>query len=533
MKTMMRNLKKILVMSLALCLLTGNTVQAEETEKLYMEGYTAKDNQLNIYLNTTAKEDFTKDDFEVIIGDNTYPVENLQTFEASGQNVSYLFLVDVSGSVTEADITNSKEILGKMTELMKDGDNAAVLEIRDEIGKCEFLSSKEALTERIDAIERTKEDTNLYLGIRNALDALSSDEACYPKKCLVVISDGKDDQKNGILFEDVRDAVKNADIPVCTLAMPLRASEQSEGLAPDKVMKSFTENAAGGVYINYAEKSDNAVIAEAFDSFAHTGYIVSVSLTDFASNASSMTLSVRAKTESAQMEDSCQIPSYVMASVAEMSQPEEAKEPVAEEVSVEPIAEVQEESAEGKLIYVLVILIILVLGAVVAALVIRKKRAEAVAEAETKEKESKEKGVERAEAAGEKAVAPAAGETDLPTEAAEDELLPTQKEEMLQNSKTTISLIKMGIGATDVYSAVCDTKILIGRSKNADITIADDRQLSGKHCEIRKDGSKFYIRDLDSTNGTILNGLPIKEEMPLLQDDVIYIGSFEYRVVRE
>jgi len=527
MKTRMRNLKKILAMSLALCLLAGNTVQAEETEKLYMEGYTAKDNQLNIYLNTTAKEDFTKDDFEVIIGDDTYLVENLQTFEASGQNVSYLFLVDVSGSVTEADITNSKEILGIMTELMKDGDNAAVLEIRDEIGKCEFLDSKEALAERIDAIERTKEDTNLYLGIRNALDALSADEACHPKKCLVVISDGKDDQKNGILFEDVRDAVKNADIPVCTLAMPLRASEQSEGLAPDKVMKSFTENAAGGVYINYAENSDNTVIAEAIDSFAHTGYIVSVSLTDFASNASSMTLSVRAKAESAQMEDSCQIPSYVMASVAEMSQPEE---PATEEVAVESIAEAQEEPAEenDKLIYALVILVILVLGAVVAALAIRKKRAEA----ETKEKESKEKEVERAEPAGEKAVTPATTETDLPTESAE-ELLPTQKEEMLQTNKITISLIKMGMGATDVYSAVCDTKILIGRSKNMDITIADDKQLSGRHCEIRRDGNKYYIRDLDSTNGTILNGLPIKEEMPLLQDDVIYIGSFEYRVVRE
>lgn len=519
MKTMIRNVKKILVMSLTLCLLAGSTVQAEETEKLYMEGYTAKDNQLNIYLNTTAEENFTKEDFEVIIGDSTYPVDKVQTFEASGQNVSYLFLVDVSGSVTEADIKNAKEILGEMTELMKEGDNAAVLEIRDEIGECEFLDNKESLAERMDAIERTKEDTNLYLGIRNALDILSTDENCHPKKCLVVISDGKDDQKNGILFEDVRDAVKNADIPVCTLAMPLRASEQSAELAPDKVMKSFTENAAGGVYINYAENNDNIAIAKAFDSFAHTGYIVSVSLTDFASNASSMTLSVRIRTGSAQIEDSCQIPSYVMASVAEVSQPEEVKETVAEEVSVEPIAEVQEEPAEEneKLIYIFIILIIMALGGIVAALVIGKKKKETEIETESKEK----------------AIAPAIEDTVLSTEAAEDEILPTQKEELPQSSKTTISLIKMGLGATDVYSAVCDATILIGRSKNADITITDDKQLSGRHCEIRKAGNKCYIRDLDSTNGTILNGLPIEEEMPLLQDDVIYIGSFEYRVTWE
>jgi len=48
-------------------------------------------------------------------------------------------------------------------------------------------------------------------------------------------------------------------------------------------------------------------------------------------------------------------------------------------------------------------------------------------------------------------------------------------------------------------------EVSIGRNKSNDIVI-ENRGISGKHAVIQMDGEKFILKDLDSTNGTKLNG---------------------------
>ena len=72
--------------------------------------------------------------------------------------------------------------------------------------------------------------------------------------------------------------------------------------------------------------------------------------------------------------------------------------------------------------------------------------------------------------------------------------------------------------------------VTIGRRKNADLVIAEDLQVSGQHCKLILDGDGLYIQDLESTNGTFLNGVPLIEKTRLSQDDILFIGSFEYRI---
>ncbi len=62
----------------------------------------------------------------------------------------------------------------------------------------------------------------------------------------------------------------------------------------------------------------------------------------------------------------------------------------------------------------------------------------------------------------------------------------------------------------------------IGRSALADVRIEDER-ISRVHCEIRREGGAYVIRDLDSKNGTWLNEERIKES-PLKFGDKIRIG---------
>ncbi len=63
---------------------------------------------------------------------------------------------------------------------------------------------------------------------------------------------------------------------------------------------------------------------------------------------------------------------------------------------------------------------------------------------------------------------------------------------------------------------------VIGRGSDADITV-DDTGISRKHVEILWDGKRAQVNDLGSTNGSQLNGEPVKRA-PLPPDSVITIG---------
>ncbi|GAA1997982.1 FhaA domain-containing protein [Microbacterium ulmi] len=77
------------------------------------------------------------------------------------------------------------------------------------------------------------------------------------------------------------------------------------------------------------------------------------------------------------------------------------------------------------------------------------------------------------------------------------------------------------------------SRTVIGRGSDADITIAD-AGTSRKHVEILWDGERAMVRDMNSTNGTLLNGRKIVEAA-LTPDSTIRIGHTDivFRVVAQ
>jgi pSer/pThr/pTyr-binding forkhead associated (FHA) protein len=65
--------------------------------------------------------------------------------------------------------------------------------------------------------------------------------------------------------------------------------------------------------------------------------------------------------------------------------------------------------------------------------------------------------------------------------------------------------------------------VVLGRSQKADVPIRDS-VLSRKHCTIVPTGAGFCLIDLKSSNGTYLNGSPVKTS-DLHFDDIIEIGN--------
>ena len=70
--------------------------------------------------------------------------------------------------------------------------------------------------------------------------------------------------------------------------------------------------------------------------------------------------------------------------------------------------------------------------------------------------------------------------------------------------------------------------ISIGRSSDADVRI-EDRFASGVHARVYSRGANYYVEDMNSTNGTFLNGGRLHGEAKLNDLDEVKIGNTEFR----
>jgi Nif-specific regulatory protein len=68
-----------------------------------------------------------------------------------------------------------------------------------------------------------------------------------------------------------------------------------------------------------------------------------------------------------------------------------------------------------------------------------------------------------------------------------------------------------------------EDQVSIGRESASSIPVSHN-SVSRRHCLIKRAGNEFVISDLDSFNGTFVNGIPVKEQT-LVHADQIKIGS--------
>jgi pSer/pThr/pTyr-binding forkhead associated (FHA) protein len=108
-------------------------------------------------------------------------------------------------------------------------------------------------------------------------------------------------------------------------------------------------------------------------------------------------------------------------------------------------------------------------------------------------------------------------------------LAPRRLKEGLVPSDTGIYLrVEEGPAQHEAYILSAGGVYLIGR-EGADIVL-DDEKVSRKHAEIGLYGPGAYVlRDLASTNGTLLNGRRVSEKAKLKHWDLIRVGDTHLR----
>lgn len=70
--------------------------------------------------------------------------------------------------------------------------------------------------------------------------------------------------------------------------------------------------------------------------------------------------------------------------------------------------------------------------------------------------------------------------------------------------------------------------VTLGRSAEADISFTD-RYASGLHARLYPRGDRYFLEDMNSTNGTLLDGGAVTSEVEMRDGSMIEIGDTAFR----
>ncbi len=71
--------------------------------------------------------------------------------------------------------------------------------------------------------------------------------------------------------------------------------------------------------------------------------------------------------------------------------------------------------------------------------------------------------------------------------------------------------------------------VTIGRSEECNITLKTE-EVSRQHCVLKFEDGQLTVRDLESRNGTLVNGVDADTETPLRDGDELQIGPMRFQV---
>jgi hypothetical protein len=294
-----------------------------------------------------------------------------------------------------------------------------------------------------------------------------------------------------------------------------------------KLLGSFARMSAGGVhYVPQVDGIENAAVADDILNSMQNTLLLKLGVSDIQTDKDTLLLRViYTAADGSSYEDSMDIYSEDLA-VLQAEATEEVTEEVTE-AAAEDIPEEPEQTGGHRIVVILVIVgIVILAGVVVIILLVNKKK--------LAQKEAQE--ASEAEFSGE------AGEAETSDTHEMEETQPEAgavsgdgvSEQEIQRNVYELRLQAVGYETiTYVLKLEEGRDYTIGRTRQSDIVLDEnDKRLSGVHCKVRWENHTLYIWDMNSKNGSFVNGVPIQSlgRVAVHEGETLRIGSYEYRI---
>ena len=419
-------------------------------------------------------------------------VKKIQSFTDSGEGMAYIFMIDISGSLSSSQFRQLKNATKTWAEKMGEKDRLAILTFGDEAKVIQdFTNDVGAVRASLDGISNNDGRTKLFGGIEEALKLASRNDADLPKrKAIILLTDGVNDYAGGIDEATALQMAKETLIPVYSIWTPGLKRGVGEAF-----LNTLSDTTNGTIY-NLSKKDIDSIYTTAYEQF-QKAFVVdfSYSAGKADGNTHQLKITVRYGDKEASDDTECVL-----------------KKPTSTLATV-PINTVSAESEGGEntmspIILISIIVVALVLIALIIFVFAMLNR--------------KPKEVVRS------------NRTAYPQYTPENANIPRNETASApvvqqQNISGGIAFTMHEIGGQDIKSGCVNDTLIVGRRSDCGLVIQDS-QISGQHCKLIGVDGTLAIEDMGSTNGTIVNGMTVPGRTKLSSGDLILLGNKEYRI---
>ena len=449
---------------------------------------------------------------EVSVGSRIVEDVTLSTLEQEDIPVTLYCLVDSATSLSDKSKQQREDILLTLSSLMSNGDSMILATIDSVLTESKPMTDRDIRDTAIKTIAGQAWYTNLFDGISQAVKSLDTSNSYNTNRCLVIISEGHDDQKSTATAEGIQKQILEANIPVYHIILGSNLSEKELALH-----KQLADESLGG-YLAYPDRESISGSAAA-QQIWHTikgAAVIRIGSEELQAAGVDQQLLIRYDSAETRYEDT------ILIRAVDLPVPE-TEAPTEEPTETEEESESEEELPEELILYGGIGAAVLII-AIVVFVVLRKKKKDQPQEVVVSDIVWPEESMD--------STASVSDFSFTPTDPISFDHSGNPTEPVTNRCHVRVVAIMHPEIAFDFYLTP-NMETTFGRTEKADIVLnKDDKKLSGLHGCFYWDGKMLLVQDRGSTNGTAVNGelCAAKVWLRLENGAVLTAGKYEYRV---
>lgn len=469
---------------LACVCLWSMVLQAADVADLHLIQARAQLPTIDLWLDLPEAGLLKADQFNISVGSHQVGIAAIDSFRQTGEGVGYVFLVDVSKSLTPQQFSQIKIALEHWLDGMLPQDRAALISVGKEVKQLvSFTNDRAKLGSAISQLSSSDLETNLFRGVLEAIALGRQQSANLPeRRAILVLSDGIDDTVNGVSVDEVLKQNAEYRVPIHSIgfAVPPLNDSKRQGL---KVLGMLARQ-SGGHFVQ-AEAGHLDVAYESQFEVINRAFRLRLSCAECVADGQIYRLNLTWGDGRHSLNDGLDL--------RLLPQPEASKAPTGINIQTSWLQ-----------IY-FISLVTLVIGILLLWLY---RRREALHFSDDMVFQSMSKSVGSG----------FAKKTDVSVLSAPQVGL-----------KLGLTVVA-GANKGQCHQLLIHSSVMIGRSPGCELCLAEDGEISAQHAVLRVLEDRLMVRDLHSTNGTFVNGVPIHNEFPLRSGDLLLLGRTELRV---
>ena len=460
---------------LILLLWFSGLINAQSIEEFALIQAQANLPVITLWLNLPPASVIKPEQFSVSVGSKPTSILSVDGYRQTGEGVAYIFLVDISKSLQAQQFQHIKQALQHWSNAMSDQDRAALLTFGNKVQQIlPFSADHERLITAIAGLSVSDNQTSLYQGLLETMNLVRQQSPDLPaRRAIVVLSDGMDDTVSGISVDDIITQSHEYQVPIYSIgfAAPPISEAKRQGL---KIMGTLAHQ-SGGFFVQ-ADADQIDIAYKQLQQHILQAYRIQINCPDCQADGQLYRLNLTWNDGQNILSDGLDLrllPQHT-------AKPSPSPSPGSTDL---PVA--------------LLIFSLGVCAFLIGLFMIYRQR------------------------------------LAKPPLEVFDPVTVTQPVVALAKPILSLSVkltIVSGLQKGQTFQLPVGENTTLGRSSQCDLSLVEDVEISAQHAMLQYLENKLSIRDLNSTNGTLVNGVPIHNTFPLKSGDLILLGRTELRI---